>query len=69
MVLKMLIIGDNFIGIVYRVFCNTADKKKSSKLILKIAPENEAQRQLVRARSCFLREIYIYNEVINTDDK
>lgn len=59
----MCISGDNFIGIVYRVIYNKADEKKTSKLFLKIAPESEVHRRMVRARPCFLREMYVYNEV------
>ncbi|XP_055296755.1 uncharacterized protein LOC129565669 [Sitodiplosis mosellana] len=56
--------GDNFIGIVYRIIFSTADKKRSSKLFLKIAPENEEHREKVLAHRFFLREIYVHNEVL-----
>lgn len=62
--------GDNFIGIVQRVTYNrTAENGQSddeinrSKLILKTAPTNEARREAFFSRICFLREIYLYDEV------
>lgn len=58
----------NFVGVVYRVtFCKEADDlndNKSSKLILKVAPQNEARRAQFKSRSLFLREIYMYKVVI-----
>lgn len=59
-----IISGDNFIGIVYRILFSTADGKRSSNLFLKIAPEKEEHRKMVLARSSFVREIYVYNEVV-----
>lgn len=62
--------GDNFIGIVQRVtFNKIADSKDQngdnhkSLLILKTAPTNLARREGFFSRPCFLREIYLYNEV------
>lgn len=55
---------NNFIGVVYRVAFGKNDKSKSiSKLILKVAPTNLARREQFISRPCFLREIYMYNEV------
>lgn len=59
---------NNFIGIVYRVTFSEEDgiengKTPVSKLILKVAPSNLARRQQFFSRPCFLREIYLYNEV------
>lgn len=59
--------ANNFIGIVYRVSFSKQDEendKPPSKLILKVAPQNEARRSEFFSRPCFLREIYMYNEVI-----
>lgn len=60
---------NNFIGIVYRVsFSEDNDNStdaKSSKLILKCAPTNQARREQFLSRSLFLREMYMYN-VVNT---
>lgn len=61
--------GDaNFIGIVYRVTFREEGgsengKTPISKLILKVAPSNLARREQFFSRPCFLREIYLYNEV------
>lgn len=60
--------GDNnFMGIVYRVlFNNVNDQNENnnlSKLILKVAPTNVARRMQFFSRSCFLREIYMYEKV------
>lgn len=58
---------NNFVGVVYRVAFNKKDEANgngTSKLILKIAPQNSARRSQFMCRMCFLREIYMYNEVI-----
>lgn len=58
----------NFVGVVYRVtFCSEdgdLNDAKFSKLILKVAPQNEARRTQFKSRSLFLREMYMYNVVI-----
>lgn len=60
--------GDNnFVGVVYRISFSKDDsengKNPISKLILKVAPESLARREQFFSRPCFLREIYLYNEV------
>lgn len=59
--------GDNFMGIVYRVTCRktptNAENTADLKLILKIAPENEQRREGFFSRGCFMREIFLFNEV------
>ncbi|XP_055298661.1 uncharacterized protein LOC129566598 [Sitodiplosis mosellana] len=61
---------NNFIGIVYRVTFGKDDKTENgttnqgSKLILKVSPQNLARREQFISRPCFLREIYMYNEVL-----
>lgn len=59
---------NNFIGVVYRVSFNkddeTIDKNSISKLILKVSPQSVARRNQFQSRKFFLREIYMYNEVI-----
>lgn len=62
--------GDNFIGIVQRVTYNktaengqTEDEIDRLKLILKTAPTDVARREAFYSRVCFLREIYLYDEV------
>lgn len=58
----------NFIGIVYRAEFS-ADKETENEnhpvhsLIVKIAPQDIEYRNTWYSRSCFLREIHIYNEV------
>lgn len=54
---------NNFVGVVYRVAFNKEDENVVSKLILKVAPQNSARRSQFMSRSCFLREINMYNEV------
>lgn len=69
--------GDNFIGVVYRVIGekilrDDADESEVKvngasanqlKLILKVAPQSLSRRERFFSRPCFLREIFIYNEV------
>lgn len=61
--------GDNFMGIVYRVSCRKSSSKDKNPadltLILKTAPENEQRRASFFSRGCFMREIYLFNEVRN----
>lgn len=59
---------NNFIGVVYRVVFSKEDaieneKNPTYKLILKVAPQNVARRAQFFSRNCFLREIYMYDEV------
>lgn len=55
---------NNFIGIVYRIRLNKiGDEDKLNSLILKTAPQNTARREQFHSRCCFLREIYMYDEV------
>lgn len=53
----------NFIGIVYRVAYRKESETQTFKLILKIAPENEARRAQFQSRQLFLQEILTYNTV------
>lgn len=59
--------GDNFLGIVYRVTCDRTAANKSSadplKVILKVAPQNQQRRDAFPTRQCFLREMYLFNDV------
>ncbi|XP_031627330.1 uncharacterized protein LOC116343427 [Contarinia nasturtii] len=56
---------NNFVGVVYRVsFNKTDDTNSSSKLIVKVAPQNVTRRTQFRSRNLFLQEIYMYNEVL-----
>lgn len=66
--------GDNFIGVVYRVtgekiLRDDADESEKGastnklRLILKVAPQSLSRRERFFSRPCFLREIFIYNEV------
>lgn len=58
---------NNFIGVVYRVSFSKDDGTDDEKynLILKVAPQHPIRRSEFRSRFCFLREIYMYNEVNN----
>lgn len=55
--------GDNFLGIVYRATCSTEDESNAINLFVKMAPEDETKRQLMRIHDCFLRESYVYKVV------
>lgn len=60
--------GDNYVGIVYCATgkLKTENEKKSSelKLIVKVAPQNATRREQFRSRTCFIREIRMYSEVL-----
>lgn len=61
---------NNFIGVIYRVSFSKDDEGEKgtnpiSQLILKVAPQNLARRAQFFSRPCFLREIFVYNEVSN----
>lgn len=58
------LLGDNFIGIVYRITCSTEDESRSKSLFLKIAPTDPDQRKIVPVRKFFQRESYMYEVVI-----
>lgn len=54
----------NFVGIVHRVSCSKNVEDNHDSLILKVAPQNNARRMQFSSRLVFLREIFMYNEVI-----
>lgn len=57
---------NNFVGVVYRAAFSKDDendKNKTSNLILKVAPQHPVRRKQFMSRTCFLREIYMYNKV------
>lgn len=60
--------GDNFVGIVQRVFYSkkssvASHSNENSSVIYKMAPTNDARREQFFSRTFFLREIHAYNEV------
>lgn len=55
--------GDNFLGIVYRATCSTEDESNAINLFVKMAPEDETKRAIMRIHDCFMRECYVYKEV------
>lgn len=58
------ILGQNFMGEVYRIlYKNTKTKNESSSLILKIAPRHRISSEKMKLRNMFLREIQMYDEV------
>lgn len=57
------ILGDNFLGIVYRIHYSAQYEKDKSRLILKVAPSDYTRRGMFHIRECFLHEIYVYEEV------
>lgn len=61
--------GDNYVGIVYaatgKVKNNNNNEKLSEfKLIVKVSPQNLIRREQFRSRTCFIREIKMYDEVL-----
>lgn len=56
---------NNFIGVLYRVSFSKVDGTDNEKynLILKVAPQHSVRRTEFGSRLCFLREIYMYDEV------
>lgn len=66
--------GDsNFVGIVHRVYFEKEDEndndRNSSSLILKVTPQNAARRIQFCSRSSFLREIYLYEKVLISNNQ
>lgn len=66
--------GENFMGIVQRVTYNrTVENGRNdheldkSRLILKTAPINVARREAFTSRQAFLREIYLYDKVSDSN--
>lgn len=58
-------IGDNYIGVVYRVVATTHRNNGTDlSVIVKLPPQNAARREQFFARPTFIREIWIYDEVI-----
>lgn len=58
------LLGDNFVGIVYRITCSTEDGSRTKSLFLKIAPSDPIRRTMVPVGKCFVRESYMYEVVI-----
>lgn len=58
---------NNFFGSVFRIYCDKENETQTNsyptRLILKVAPQNEIQREQFFLRHLYLREIFIYNEV------
>lgn len=62
------VLAENGCGIVCRVTftaTNGSSSPLSSSLILKVAAQNLMRRSYTYARPCFLREIFVYDEVSN----
>ncbi|KAJ6648229.1 hypothetical protein Bhyg_03456, partial [Pseudolycoriella hygida] len=58
---------NNFCGSVYRISYNKSDESDNSSslsMIVKVTAQNEARRALLRSRTLFLKEIFIYNKVL-----
>lgn len=53
---------NNFTGIIYRV--SFSNDKKTSQLILKVAPQSIIRRTQFLARPAFVREIFTYDTVM-----
>lgn len=60
-----------FVGIVHRIYYGTDEengvnsKSSSKSLILKVTSKNQRHRDVFCSRPCFLREIFMYDEVTN----
>lgn len=63
LVYTTFISGDNFLGIVYRATCSTEDESNTTSVFVKMAPEDETKRMLMRIHECFIRERYVYEAV------
>lgn len=61
--IHLRLLGDNFVGIVYRITCSTEDESRTKSLFLKIAPSDPIKRAIVPVRNFFIRESYMYNVV------
>lgn len=63
--------GDNYIGIVHRVTYERKNDKNQiqannlSTIILKTTPTNPVRREAFGSRNFFLREIYVYNDLLS----
>lgn len=61
-------IGNTFTGNVYRVSYGpaapTEQQKTESKMIVKVAPQNDYRREHFMSGPCFAREIHVFDEVI-----
>ncbi|XP_075157004.1 pinkman [Haematobia irritans] len=55
--------GDNYMGIVYRIKV-VSNNKQTTKIILKVPPQNELRRQQFFARPGFLREALAYEQFL-----
>lgn len=62
----VIFLGDNFVGIVYRVTCSSEDESITASLFVKIAPEDEGKRSSMSIHEFFMRESYVYR-VVTTD--
>jgi Ecdysteroid kinase-like family len=62
--------GDNYMGIIYKIVVKSKeDDAEKLNVILKVAPENEARREMCNANMVFNREIDFYfslNEIYKT---
>lgn len=63
---------DNFIGVIYRISFGLLDETKNGQklthnLIAKIAPCDLEYRNIWCPRPCFMREIYMYDEVMHSN--
>lgn len=65
--------GDNYIGVVFRVIAKRKTKENDDtnnnnnnelRIILKIPPQNPARREQFFARSSFVREALVYEEIL-----
>lgn len=57
-------IGDNFIGVIYRVLFERAEEgNKQFSYILKMAPQDSERREKIPLKDFFNREIIMYDEV------
>ena len=57
-------IGDNYLGIMYRVeVIDIEENKTVTSLIIKLSPENRSRRDSADTHTCFIREINFYEHI------
>lgn len=58
------ILGDGFVGIIFKVSIVEKESDKFLNVVLKTPPESEARRNQFGSMQLFKREIFMYNEVL-----
>lgn len=56
-------LGDNYMGVIYRVIVVDNETQKTRSIIVKVPPLNHARRKEFKARFCFIREVVVYEDI------